>query len=570
MVMIGGSELLREYRIHVLEVPSDFEDQDGSSLALALIVLRRSEGLLIAVPDGVFSQEALAGGLDVTQDDQPLGQSIVVTVPGGTLPGFEGTEHPDPLEDAQVDVLLVDVSNAVAAGLTPFDARAHPMELLHTFNANIPQLVPVADHLVSAVWNWIQDPGSGQLVQFYSAEEEEAVPETPLGPARRTMRPKASPGVGGGGARPNGPAESKKPRPTVASLAASLDTVTQTLPMIVQQLEALALRTENVERHVGKDQSRPSALQEPLGSCATTGLLTASRTPAEMLKLMPPPKGTRTGAGAHPPAEVEQLAKEKLSEEDNPQVDLAKAVYAQSQALTSLVAQLAAGDPMTDLSSSSTSLSTKGAQGRAKLQQELAQHRGTFFTSVLQSMSRRMQPAQPSDLTPQELGARGIIPTTYVERFGGYGRQRDLGCLQWQVAMILDHLQNENYNAAKDATALLAVCIEQSALDNGRLDIGLLLALADDPPSGVFQTRSTTNFSRGRAFAPLADQRWVTTALAFIKEMDLINSKRLDVTTKGKDQSKDQDTEPAPKKATTKKTKGGGKAKGSQSPGEDT
>lgn len=400
MVMIGGSELLREYRVHVLEIPSDLEDQDGSSLALALIVLRRSEGLLIAVPDGVFSQEALAGGLDVTQDDQPLGQSIVVTVPGGTLPGFEGTEHPDPLEDAQVDVLLVDVSNVVAAGLTPFDARAHPMELLHTFNANIPQLVPVADHLVSAVWNWIQDPGSGQLVQFYSAEEEEVVPETPLGPARRPMRPKASPGVGGGGARPNVPAESKKPRPTVASLAASLDTVTQTLPMIVQQLEALALRTENVERHVGKDQSRPSALQEPLGSCATTGLLTASRTPAEMLKLMPPPKGTRTGAGAHPPAEVEQLAKEKLSEEDNPQVDLAKAVYAQSQALTSVVAQLAAGDPMTDLSSSSTSLSTKGAQGRAKLQQELAQHRGTFFTSVLQSMSRRMQPAQPSDLTP--------------------------------------------------------------------------------------------------------------------------------------------------------------------------
>lgn len=62
----------------------------------------------------------------------------------------------------------------------------------------------------------------------------------------------------------------------------------------------------------------------------------------------------------------------------------------------------------------------------------------------------------------------------------------------------------------------------------------------------------------------------MTTALAFIKEMDLINSKRLDVTTKGKDQNKDQDTEPAPKKATTKKTKGGGKAKGSQSPGEDT
>ena len=206
--------------------------------------------------------------------------------------------------------------------------------------------------------------------------------------------------------------------------------------------------------------------------------------------------------------------------------------------------QLASGDPIGDLSTSSSSLSTKGAQGRAKLQQELAAHRGLFFQSVIQSMARRMQPARPADLSPQELAARGICPTAYSERFGGYGKARELGCLQWQVMMLLDHLQNDNFPAAKDIAALLAVCVEQSAMDGGRLDIGMLLSLSEDPPSGVFQ------------------QRWVTIALAYIKEMDLIASKRIDAAG-GKANDKDQPNpqQPNPKKPPKKGAKGGGKQK---------
>ena len=217
-----------------------------------------------------------------------------------------------------------------------------------------------------------------------------------------------------------------------------------------------------------------------------------------------------------------------LEAERNQETDggeLARAVLAQSQALTTLVSHLTNADPIGDLSGSSSTLSTKGAQGRARLQQELASHRGTFFQSVLQSMARRMQPARVAKQTPQELAMRGVVPTAYLERFGGYGRTRDLGCLQWQVMMILDHLQQENVQAAKDATALLAVCLEQASLDSGRLDIGMLLSLSEDPPAGIFQTRLTTSYAKGRAFAPLAEQRWVTIALAYIKEMDLIAAK---------------------------------------------
>lgn len=151
-----------------------------------------------------------------------------------------------------------------------------------------------------------------------------------------------------------------------------------------------------------------------------------------------------------------------------------------------------------ELAATGSTISTKGAQGRQKLQQELAQHKGIFFDSVLRSMARRMQPARPADLPAQDLALRGVTPTAYVERYGGFGRSRDLGCLMWQVAMLLDHLQMDNLLAAKDSAALLAVCLEQAALDNGRMDIGLLLSLGEDPPAGVFQNKAVTSYARGR------------------------------------------------------------------------
>lgn len=166
-----------------------------------------------------------------------------------------------------------------------------------------------------------------------------------------------------------------------------------------------------------------------------------------------------------PPGTAAQAA--EMEVEKNP--DLALAILAQSQALSTLVNQMASGDLTLD-NSSGLGMSIKGAQGRAKLQQELALHRGTFFKSVFCSMARRMQPAQAADLNPADLGKRGVVATQYVERFGGFGRSRDLGHIMWQVAMILDHLQNENIGAAKDGVALLAVCLEQAALDGGRLE----------------------------------------------------------------------------------------------------
>jgi hypothetical protein len=95
---------------------------------------------------------------------------------------------------------------------------------------------------------------------------------------------------------------------------------------------------------------------------------------------------------------------------------------------------------------------------------------------------------------------------------------------------LLDFLQVGNVAAARDSAALLAVCLDQAMLDQGKFDLALLLTLQEDPPSSIFTHRQTSTLSKARAFSPLAAQQWVTVALAYVKELDLISAKRLEMT----------------------------------------
>ena len=203
-------------------------------------------------------------------------------------------------------------------------------------------------------------------------------------------------------------------------------------------------------------------------------------------------------------------------------------MLAQSKALTTLVAQIASvqSDPMAELAGGASSASTRGASTRARLQMELAQHRGTFFQSVMQNMSRRMSPTSNPNASAEELLQRGVSGVRYLERFGGYGRVRELGQLQFQVMMIFDFLMAENVQAAMDGVALLAVTLEQASLDGGRMELATLLCLQEDAPASIFVNRQLSSTSRAKSFAPLADQRWVTCASAFLKEMEVISAKR--------------------------------------------
>ena len=92
----------------------------------------------------------------------------------------------------------------------------------------------------------------------------------------------------------------------------------------------------------------------------------------------------------------------------------------------------------------------------------------------------------------------------------------------------MDFLQVGNIGATKDVIALLAVMLEQATMDGGRFfEVAQVLTLQDDVPYTVFTARQGS--VARRAFAPLADQRWMTVALAYLKELETISSKRVEM-----------------------------------------
>lgn len=88
---------------YVLELTSD-DPEDGTSMAIALVVLRREDGFMLALPVGYLRDDIVDQGTDGGLDEV-LGPTRVVRVPAGimTAGGIQ------PLEDSTVGVVLVDV-----------------------------------------------------------------------------------------------------------------------------------------------------------------------------------------------------------------------------------------------------------------------------------------------------------------------------------------------------------------------------------------------------------------------------------------------------------------------------
>ena len=551
---------------YVLSWPLTDEEEDGEAETTVLAVMRREGGILLALP-AMFLPQRLVDAGNAEDSDGIFGPSFVTEVPASIVDG--GVVSPT---GTNVEVLIIDCKPEVLCHMREFGIQE---DIVYNFDEDSPFAFPIVDAMLPMISEWASR-AHDMRAGFYTPEdavEEDQAPRTPR--PRRQPPGKATPL--GAGAKPK--------RVTTASLAADMQGLMSTLPQISQQLSQISERQALLEQRIAVP-GKASALG--LGQ-TLSGTLTAHPPPVSELarSLRPPPRtqakanlGLLASSDAAKPKELLALESEKLATETESGLSsdsvLAKAVLAQSQALTTLVAQIASAqnDPMAELTGSSASSCTRGAATRAKLQLELAQHRGTFFQSVMQSMSRRMAPTSNPCASAEELLNRGVSGVRYLERFGGYGRVRELGQLQYQVMMIFDFLMAENYMAAMDGVALLAVSLEQASLDGGRMELATLLCLQEDAPASIFVNRQLSSTSRARSFAPLADQRWVTCALAFLKEMEVIAAKRSEMNSGSKFPSEASQDSAAGHAAAKPKAKGQpkkkGKGKGAQERQEET
>ncbi len=93
---------------------------------------------------------------------------------------------------------------------------------------------------------------------------------------------------------------------------------------------------------------------------------------------------------------------------------------------------------------------------------------------------------------------------------------------------VVAHLAASGSDTMGDLVSGTTAPGSRGAAGRARLDLAQILTLSDDPPASIFTNKQIHQISRARAFAPLADQKWVTTSLAFMKELDTISAKRLE------------------------------------------
>jgi len=522
----------------------------------AWVIMRREGGVLLALPDGHLDEESLAEHAELTSDgSEPLaGPHVSFTVPLLTM-GDTGVLEP---AGEDISVMVVDMNVPLVYGLVlPYPEEGQEEDLVTLFRVADPKARPDFSELMPRVKAWV-DAEMFERTGYYSAREEED-----LAPASPKATTKAKPSAPGSTVPARAPAGAK-PGPkkhTVASLAQQVELLMGSLPAITDQLAKLAAQQER-QTQQGVQEPADRAFLPVMGGKASMPI-SAMLTPGKkadlsgLAKMMgPPPPARASAAPAAPLGQKQFLEEDEPPDPMNPPEDMeqlgspmAQALLQQSKALQTLMMHFHASgsDPMSDLSSSTLTTGVKGTMAREKLQRDLSAGNGLFFLKVCQQIQRRMSPTAKPPSALSEIS--GVSLLAYLERYGGYGQNRELGMIMWSIAHVFDAMAAGESGLAMDHLALTTVMVEQASLDSNKWTLAWLIRLLDDPPQNLWINRGQSATGQRRPFAPLSVPAWNTVALAFLKEAEILQGKRTELLGKGPTNNDEQPAaKPQPKR----------------------
>ena len=398
-------------------------------------------------------------------------------------------------------VLVIDLSDESLSAMAEYDPVTHEFESCASFDAERPASVPAVTDVLPDVKKWIEGVTETRL-HFYSAREERDPPAK---------------------------AAAKKGPPKKITN----HTIMEHLAALSSQLQALQTQQEEMKKDRATASSAIPAAAPFTPMPATSKMpslsagIPAPQTPlAGVSRLLGPPPKVKPPAvlGVAPEAEN---AEQEGQEADQGQDPIVRAISQQSIAITSLVAHLAGGDALTELSSTGVggSLSSKGVARREKMQQDLASRQSTYFLQIQQQLFRRLHPSLPVPRSEQELVGYGATMTSYMEKQGGYRQCKDHALGMWIAAHAMDSAMMGDMHGCKEFLALLITCMEQASYD-GNWNVAFLLSLLEMPPATVFSERVHNVPGLQRPFSPLVPQQWAACALAYMKEVDVLATKK--------------------------------------------
>lgn len=134
--------------------------------------------------------------------------------------------------------------------------------------------------------------------------------------------------------------------------------------------------------------------------------------------------------------------------------------------------------------------------------------------------------------TEEEIQKKSPSLLTYLERYGGFKGQREAGLTMWVFAHALDAAAAGDFFATREYLALGIMALEQSAFDAGDWGLAYVLSLLEDPPQALFQEKMQSITAAGRPFAPLVPPQLASINLAYLKEIDVLQSRRQETRSK--------------------------------------
>eukprot|EP00435_Cladocopium_sp_Y103_P060356 s1586_g22.t1 len=469
---------------------------------------------MLAFPTGVIDEDAFPR--TVAEEDQMVGPSKV----------FEGIElyeeEEAPSGAIQIvrsgitcSVTVCDFLDSVLAYLRDFDPITDSMLEVVPFDESKPASIPLHADVLTPALEWARSELEGRVL-FYSAREEPDQPEVSKAPGTKKAAAK---------------------RISNAALAEQVSTLSAQMQLLMKQQTGIAngptpktpgpqfrAAGHAPEQNTTGGGFKMPALSQALFSPAKQGLPAAMVGPPPKIRAVVPPSPM-------PPEEPYHPLDEGL------QTDATVAAFSQqSAALTALVAHLINQDSGLELSGvpGAASSSTKGTVKRERMQQELAARKSSFFLQIQQQIYKKLHPSKLLPKSEDELAASQVSLLSYLERYGGYRGQKEAGLSMWIFAHAMDAAASNDFSATKEFLALGVMALEQSVFDAGDWSLAYVLAMVEDPPATMFSDRMSSITAAGRPFSPLVPPQLASTNLAYIKELEVLSTRRSETRAKAK------------------------------------
>lgn len=506
-----------EPRLLIARVPAEYAEADEDVYAFATPIMARAGGFMVCMPVNVFAGPALVAGTRA-DDEADIGPSFRHSAPlvEELEDGSEG------LTGFETEFILLDLSDTALSWFSEYDPVTDSTRDIIVFMQERPEGLPEIQAVLKLATEWA-DESSLSRANFYSAREEQ---EQEAAPKVRTRKAPAL------------------KRPTVAGLADQVATMAaQMNSMMTLMQEAQTQKVTATLATVPSPTRRELEVPQMPASGRGWNAGSTPATPKNLAHLVGPPPKVRHSLVQFQEQEQKDEPVDPFAPAPDPVV---AALSQQSLALTTLVSHLTgqSGDPMIDLamgSSSQGTSTTRGVARRERMISSLATGTSNFWIQFQQQMSRRMHPSRAVPKTEEELRDQGLSMYSYLERFGGYKGQRDLGLITWIVAAAVDAAAAQNFSAVKEHLALLVCSLEQAAID-GSWDTAYLISLAPDPPQQLFQERMSS-MSGLRVFAPIMPGEWAAVHLSYLKELDLLMTKKSELKKTQKPDPKGQNSD---------------------------